>query len=506
MNDDQDHQLRLEIRYLSSALHGRTIRFGLGGRDRTPSLDYFYDVGPRLGIFSHAAALLAAETGHSVALTGFIAAPGERSSLIVSVGEPSSAGIPQAATKDSSSGPMPPLTRFETHASFVQQGLQLLAQRKLTMDALHRRFLQKFHETLRGRLSMLAARWDGDILEILGTDVPPQTATYGRRIAGNIFFPSHLAKEVRATVPGLLPDEASEAPVNPSTFSACTKLVGICLRRLGAAFGVPALGGTAHPPSSGDLDEAHTWICILFLLQQSPAVKELFRVLHGVFTPNLTSQSTGVANYDLPPGNKSSTFHSHLGVIVSWFAAIFHLSYVRGAALPSEFLLVRDLQRSREPSATDRFRSMDADMHARLGKIMSSTDRADIDKSGDVHPAAKVFSVLAEARRRRGEVAFAAHPTRWPVGTSNELCCWMCWQLAQQLTNRLEGPSVALSATHCVVVGWTPPTLVPLSSDVLRQLRDALFDVYVQVYLEEVKSLRVHKKIPTTTKREIGWI
>ncbi|KAJ7430238.1 hypothetical protein FB451DRAFT_1324937, partial [Mycena latifolia] len=174
-------ELGVEIRYLTSALSGRSLSVA-----RKPSYTPS-SMKAKLIAFTHLSQLfcLGIESSPAVAVTGTIEK--EQISLVISTTDSRTEDnkfvrrileiVPEVASSDPSiftrarTASTPPATLLE-HAQLCQLGLHFMRQNQLTGGDLHRWFLASGSGKIRERLCSIASRWEGNVLDILRSFTP----------------------------------------------------------------------------------------------------------------------------------------------------------------------------------------------------------------------------------------------------------------------------------------------------------------------------------------------
>ncbi|KAJ7725955.1 hypothetical protein B0H16DRAFT_1894950 [Mycena metata] len=118
--------------------------------------------------------------------------------------------------------------------------------------------------------------------------------------------------------------------------------------------------------------------------------------------------------------------------------------------------------------------------------------------NSQVHCEASIMALMLN----QGQ-CIAPNVTAWPIGV-NKKCCWCCWQLAHFLRQDVKGMDFALSGTHRVVFGWAPPNGIPIG--ILKKIRGELQNNYTEICLSAQKALRSERTSPgSATVKMTVW-
>ncbi|KAJ7137693.1 hypothetical protein C8R44DRAFT_975692 [Mycena epipterygia] len=517
-NPEELEELRVEIRYLTSALSGRSL--SVAEEPSRPSSD----MKAQLVGFTHLSHLLCLglRSCPAVAVTGTIES--EQVSLVVFapnsltddqesgpnilqeiVPEPESSDGPSLFTQAAST---PPSTLVR-NAQLCLLGLRLFQQGRITGGNLHRWFLAYGHSELRRRLGSVIRSWEGDAVTILQQlDFSQVNDTLQGTVICSL--ESNLRTKIRAVVPELLTkteedDEQLETIVDRSTAAAWTSLLAACLRGIGQAMGVLPFSET-HKISATDIADAHWWMHILFSIVNSSAIIALFShpSISVKFNIKISLSLPEAADADAVPNEEEvdilkdetipngAKFLRHLATLASWYSGIYYFQKPRGLAENVRMQIVRVAEPSRE---NERFRAMEQSVLARVADRIRA--RAPKDSTASIPPGDTLEDLIKQLRSpadtsqvhcEASIMGFVVQrdpelrTSGWAIGVSKK-CCWTCWKLGELL-----GTTFAMNGTHKTVYGWVPPGGLPVG--VLERLRDALWEAYANTCWAELKRRR----------------
>ncbi|KAF7332593.1 hypothetical protein MKEN_00142100 [Mycena kentingensis (nom. inval.)] len=494
----ENHQLHLEIRYLSSALDGRKLYDGLSPWAPCSPVH----AADKLEYLGRVASLLAwSAESQSAAATALV----ERhriSLLVYSADSPADdSPIPDLTPKIFESDSPVSARSFTHRTRILQYGLHLVGEGSLSIRELHRWFLRTHTTAFRRRFSAFTSRWSArrDVADaLIGFQADGSKTT---SLRGGISFEEYLHEHIFAAMPQLTGETGSILKtLDASTFPLWIRLIGVALREIRRGL------GDSSDELMADLEHVYVWTHILAILCRNNTLEELFG-------SGYISSSCYSCNFSwVPPdGIPSDTFildanyllpenlHRHLCSIVSWFRAIAVLG--RSKFVSTGFdVQIEVVSTPKCAPETDEFRGLDALFHQRLvdSDILSSEDCANIPLLAEQYPGVMYpvdkSSVHPEAslmlRAASGDVFADSEtiPTLWPVATGDRVCCWTCQQLGELLVDK--GTQIHLNFAHLFCSGWALPPDVPVAESVLQELRNALFERYLEFCRKELNWFR----------------
>ncbi|KAF7332635.1 hypothetical protein MKEN_00146300 [Mycena kentingensis (nom. inval.)] len=446
---DSTQQLRLEIQYLTSALHGQTLRQGLSSTTRCSHVD----AADRFDAFDHVASLLAwGAESTLVAATGLIE-PGQIFVFVSSADPTTETSSPNLTPKIfQAAGPCP---SFAEYTQALQYGFGLVWRGEIPLGNLQRWFLQTNTLALRRHIAAFTSRWSGADDSVIDTllDFDPGNALQrGRYLQDTISLPASLHARIFLALPDLpvvREDDSIKGTVDISTFPLWMRLVGVSLREIRQSL------GDLDEREMVNVEQAYAWMHVLAILLRSDVLRELIAMCR--FAPNESWVSSNgipadmfILEPDVAPGR---CFHRHLCSITSWFDATDILARSKALSTPFELHLevISSATCPQAPAAEDgdsEFRRLDERMHQRLADALGR-DRDDADSPrlaqlcprlmrptnrSCVHPEASLMALAANDRLLNVQNSNSI-PAGYPIALGGgRACCWTCHKLAELLT------------------------------------------------------------------------
>ncbi|KAF7321823.1 hypothetical protein MKEN_00704200 [Mycena kentingensis (nom. inval.)] len=376
--------LRLEIRYLTSALHGRPLPIPSLSL-RTPS-----SVSEHITSCSHFAELLSAlQPGRPVGVGGVV---GSDSVIVLEpapVTNSSDTGRRRLDDMDvswfTSAAPIPESAVEQIEV--VRLGLRFIFGGLLSRARLHQWFLTHGAHKLRARIRGIFVRWSDNLLPALkAINIAENNNDFGTL---EPFTGADVSAMIMAVVPGLVSQDGTiQTAVTAYNAGWWAQLVAACLEQIAAAGGVEPRGDVSPSYDSAQTlpsEKVHLWLLILHRLVYSRAINALFSQpdVGWRFLARTGFHATVVDDEDhceedinltYDTASRGSKLLRHLRTLSRWWSAINHF-YTHRAFVDSPFYR-EHLALHKYSSADTQLRALDEDIMRRtLAKLRISEDR-----------------------------------------------------------------------------------------------------------------------------------